>query len=212
MLVDPVACWAIGLRLRTGQAFTERPVQLFLEEARAARLVMGRIGETIAEFCTRLELKPAANGWAATQVIMNGMLAGVEVDPETARIETSTESITLRQRVSAEAPSACLACGWCVDVCPTGLTPVRLMELAQALPDEMDPAQAPHDGKSEAAKKLRRRNARESLHCIGCGLCSYVCPTRLPLAHETVRLRLRVLAESSRSPTSIPSHTRREGG
>ena len=97
-----------------------------------------------------------------------------------ARIETSTESITLRQRVSTEScPRLCLACGWCVDVCPHRIDPpIRSWNWPRACRIEPDPAQAFTAGwKNQAAKKLRRRSARESLHCIGCGLCSYVCPT-----------------------------------
>jgi electron transport complex protein RnfC len=194
--VDPVACWFLG-RFLHGETsrFTERPVQLFIQNrsnnSSSARLVMGRIGETVADFCRRFSVDLLNQ-----QVILNGMLAGQDVDPDTARILTSTESVAIRPTVATELPSACLACGWCVDVCPTGLTPLRLMELAQRVPVGADVVRPSNEtsGTAEAVPLLRSRAARESLHCIGCGLCSYVCPTRLPLTQETLRLRLRVLA------------------
>jgi electron transport complex protein RnfC len=102
------------------------------------------------------------------------------------RLDAKTETIILRVPVESEKPAACLSCGWCVDVCPTGLTPVHLMELARKT------AAAP--GADGAA--LRTRSAREARHCIACGLCSYVCPTRLPLMEQTLQLRARVAGGS----------------
>ena len=40
----------------------------------------------------------------------------------------------------------------------------------------------------------RTGDALESRNCIGCGLCSYVCPTRLPLATQIIRLRTEISA------------------
>ncbi|HEY4329456.1 MAG TPA: 4Fe-4S dicluster domain-containing protein [Phycisphaerae bacterium] len=194
MIVDPVSCWAIGRFLRTGQAFTERPLQIFMQadskeaaspsssEPQEPRLVMGRIGERMTEFCKRHRVD-----FQNKQVILNGMLTGREVDPEATRIDATTESIAFREPAPAEKATACLACGWCVDVCPTGLTPVHLMQLSQNL-------DAVPEKSTEVPAILRSTAARESLHCIGCGLCTYVCPTRLPLMAATLHLRSRVSA------------------
>jgi len=57
----------------------------------------------------------------------------------------------------------CINCGWCVDVCPTQLDPVRMIRAADRREDDAwlwD--QLPW--------------------CIDCGLCSYVCPSAIPLA------------------------------
>jgi electron transport complex protein RnfC len=115
-------------------------------------------------------------------VIVNGMLTGRQADGGTLRIDAQSESIILRAPADIEKPAPCLSCGWCVDVCPTGLTPVHLMELAQKT---STPA-------GTEAAVLRSRSAREARHCIACGLCSYVCPTRLPLMEQTLQLRARV--------------------
>lgn len=67
----------------------------------------------------------------------------------------------------------CIACGWCADVCPTHLQPVRLME--------------------DAASRRGDTRLEEPLRwCIDCGLCSHVCPSGLPLAQS-----LRLAAASS---------------
>jgi electron transport complex protein RnfC len=209
VIVDPVACWGLGRWLRTGQAMDERPVQLFVEGAADARLVMGRPGETVAAFCERYGVDTAVpppsppNGGmpgGRRQVIVNGMLAGEEVDPAGAVIETWTESVAVRPAAAPEPAAACIACGWCVDVCPTALTPVRLLELGRRIPTGVEVAHGATAKRGGAVVALlKSREARESLHCIGCGLCSYVCPTRLPLTQETVRLRVRVAAAGGRS-------------
>ena len=58
---------------------------------------------------------------------------------------------------------ACIRCGRCADACPWGLVPVRLHELAGS----GSIAQASTEGLGE---------------CTGCGCCSYVCPSRIPLS------------------------------
>jgi electron transport complex protein RnfC len=189
VIVDPVACWGLGRFLRTGEAFTQRPVQLFAPgcgENPSPRVVMGLIGETVTDFCARFGVQftpPSPQPPAADfQVIVNGMMAGSEVNPAIARIRADTESVAVRPRPALEQVTPCFSCGWCVDVCPTGLNPVNLLDLAERASDPK-------------AGELRSMEARESLNCIGCGLCSYVCPTRLPLTEETLRLRGLVVGE-----------------
>ncbi len=60
-------------------------------------------------------------------------------------------------------PDPCISCGWCAEVCPTRLQPIRLAELAQHHP-------------------AHRRLADRLNWCIDCGLCSHVCPSQIPLA------------------------------
>lgn len=65
----------------------------------------------------------------------------------------------------AEAPAhteACVRCNWCADVCPVSVLPMLVLEAAQ----------------TNDAALAERAGARR---CIDCGLCDYVCPSRLPL-------------------------------
>lgn len=74
---------------------------------------------------------------------------------------------------------ACIACGWCTEVCPTALQPAGLFELIHDQPDNS----ALND---------------ELLWCIDCGLCSHVCPSAIPLTQtfrQHVQRHLKVLAQ-----------------
>jgi ferredoxin len=190
LVIDAVTPWALGRYLRTRQPLSDRPVQLFLQEPgkSAARLIMATIGETVAHLCARYHIDLSQK-----QIILDGMLSGSAATPDTL-IRTHTESISLRPAGPPESSTPCITCGWCVDVCPTALTPVRLMQLNERIPSGVEMAQGGITSGGSAAGLLRTSQARESLHCIACGLCSYVCPTRLPLMRETLALRLRVLS------------------
>jgi electron transport complex protein RnfC len=181
MILDPITCWALGRFLRTGEHLSHRPVQFFAPTKAHPnpRVVLVALGDSVATWCERLQIPLLEK-----QVIINGLLAGEEVDPALFRIQADTDSITVRERSQPETPSPCFACGWCVDVCPTGLNPVNLLDLAEHAQSALAGVDSP-----PVAAHLRSHEARESLNCIGCGLCSYVCPTRLPLTQQTLRLR-----------------------
>jgi electron transport complex protein RnfC len=59
-------------------------------------------------------------------------------------------------------PDPCIRCGWCVTGCPVNINPAGILQAAQA----GDPVAADRSGIES---------------CIECGICSYVCPSYLPL-------------------------------
>ncbi len=62
---------------------------------------------------------------------------------------------------------ACIACGYCADVCPVDILPQMTF-------------------KSILAEEVEEYLAHGLLDCVECGLCSYVCPSKLELV-ETFR-------------------------
>jgi electron transport complex protein RnfC len=68
------------------------------------------------------------------------------------------------------APDACIRCAWCVESCPTGVQPAGVLEASQ---------------RGDFA--MAQRHGIQG--CIECGVCSYVCPSRLPLLAGIRHLR-----------------------
>ncbi len=65
---------------------------------------------------------------------------------------------------------ACVTCGYCEELCPSGLMPHMIHKLL-------------FQQELEEAARLRLDL------CISCGLCSYVCPSKIELAEEFRRAR-----------------------
>ena len=59
----------------------------------------------------------------------------------------------------------CIACGYCVDVCPVDLLPQYVFKYIRG----NDIEGAMHNG---------------LLDCTACGMCTYVCPSKINLDHE----------------------------
>lgn len=81
-------------------------------------------------------------------------------------------------------PEPCIRCGWCLDICPTGLNPAGLLDAEAAKPDKRH--------------QLAIRHGADA--CIGCGLCDYACPSSLPL--RDVATKMRDFIKASASPVS----------
>ncbi|MEM6334282.1 MAG: 4Fe-4S dicluster domain-containing protein [Planctomycetota bacterium] len=71
-------------------------------------------------------------------------------------------------------PAACVSCGWCAEVCPTGLWPIELLEVSR--------------------NKSKLPRVREELSwCLECGLCTHVCPSQIRLSQGLSAARGAVL-------------------
>jgi electron transport complex protein RnfC len=89
-------------------------------------------------------------------------------------------TVHVMPRQSTPLPDPCIRCSWCVESCPVGVQPAGLLEAAQ-----------------RADPELARAYGLDS--CIECGVCSYMCPSRLPLLAGIRTLR------SPRSENPVPS-------
>lgn len=95
--------------------------------------------------------------------VVGGPFTGIHVPRGDAVVTSSTTAVLFFQATPRVDPTGCVHCGWCVEDCPVGISPVELaqLELQASCPTRLLP-------------ELRA--------CIDCGLCTYVCPSRLPLA------------------------------
>ena len=99
----------------------------------------------------------------------------------------------------------CISCGFCEEVCPAGIMPHLLHRLLTL--KEPAPTAAPaggHGGHGAAGESAPLEPSEAGLEeaqllgaelCVNCGLCSYVCPSKLELAYEIERGQQRIRAD-----------------
>lgn len=113
------------------------------------------------------ELIDAAGGFVKepAKIISGGPMMGFAVfDLDVPTTKTASAMTCLTEDVVAElAPSACINCSRCVDVCPERLIPKNLADAVEH---------------NEEEKFLHQYG----MECIECGSCSYICPARRQLA------------------------------
>ena len=107
------------------------------------------------------ELLEAAGGLTEQpeKIVSGGPMMGMAVfSLDFPVTKTSSALLCLKKDpVKAKPETACIRCGRCVEVCPSGLVPKLLMDIA----DRSD---------YEGFAKLN------GMECIECGCCTYICP------------------------------------
>ena len=73
--------------------------------------------------------------------------------------------------------TACLRCGRCTTICPTGLLPELMAEAARK-------------GDYE-----RYENKLHGLECVACGSCTYICPAKRPLTEIFKQVKAEIMAQ-----------------
>ncbi|NOQ29405.1 MAG: RnfABCDGE type electron transport complex subunit C [Methanosarcinales archaeon] len=98
------------------------------------------------------------------KIIVNGAIPGTaQYSDEVPVIKTTTGILVQTEsNIEREPTAPCINCAWCVDECPVGLMPHLLYGYA-------DSAQF------EKCAELYIGD------CVECGMCAYVCPSKLPI-------------------------------
>lgn len=112
------------------------------------------------------------------KIICGGPMMGVGIfDLDVPVTKTSTALLALsKDEVSLLAPSACINCGRCAQVCPGRVVPSRLADAAEHFDEET----------------FLKYNGME---CCECGCCSYICPAKRQLTQEIKSMRKIILAK-----------------
>lgn len=125
------------------------------------------------------ELVEAAGGFRSQpeKVISGGPMMGMALGtPDVPCGKTFSSLLCFtKDEVAACEPGNCIRCGRCVEVCPAGLMPTKLSEVADhgdyALFDQLN-----------------------GCECVECGCCSYVCPAKRRLTQSMKTGRREALA------------------
>lgn len=148
---------AISRLITKGIPFVERVITVSGEGVNEPQNLSVRIGtpfKTIIEQCGGL-----ADG--ADKVIKGGPMTGTAQYSLDASVTKDTSGIIVLANGGKKAfeTSPCIRCGRCVDVCPVGLLPLKLVNAIEA-------------GDFDRALELG------VTECIECGYCSYICPAK----------------------------------
>lgn len=101
------------------------------------------------------------------RILVGGPFQGLPVDHLSVPVLKSTSAVLVlsKDEVNASLERPCIRCGECVLCCPVGLEPLNL-----------------HKALTLGNPELARQEGLSL--CIECGICSYVCPSRIPLVNE----------------------------
>lgn len=110
----------------------------------------------------------ACGGFASTpaRLVLGGPMMGHQLTHTSVPVvKGSSGVLALTQaEIGLTRPAPCIRCATCVRACPVGLLPLEMA--ARIRTDDL-----------AGAETLGLKD------CIGCGSCSYVCPSSIPLVH-----------------------------
>ena len=166
--------------------FVERPITVSGSAIPRPVNLKARVGTPFAEVITRC----GGDLEKVTQIVMGGALTGVSQPTAEVPVTQWTAGILAlvsfsmgkghQSKMYQEGP--CIRCAKCVDRCPVSVLPNLIAAYCR--------------------KKMFAEAVGKGLFvCIDCGLCTYVCPARIPLAEilREAKSRKGLLAEEALS-------------
>ena len=167
VVLDAIAAAAVGAAI-AGRWPTAVPIAVRDHRRDLSVLAVARRGTTAADVLLYLGLTHARD--AADAVVRAGdFLRDTAIPPE-AVLDGEEVVLHVAAPAAAADPDPCVRCGWCLEICPTGVQPPALLDAIES---------------ADAAAAMRGGAGA----CVGCGLCSLVCPSRLPLRRVSLAAR-----------------------
>lgn len=163
LILDVASVLAIRDAVVEGKPQVEKTVVVSGHGIRRPGAYRVRIGTPLAQLLKDAGgLKPGDS-----KVLIGGPFQGQSVDHLSAPVLKSTQAVLVlgKDEINNSAERPCIRCGQCVLCCPVGLEPLNL-----------------HKALVQGNLALAREEGLG--FCIECGICSYVCPSRVPLVSE----------------------------
>jgi len=141
-----------------GKPLVERVVTVSGEKVEKKGNYLLKVGTPLSHIIE--QLNPEDNA----KIVFGGPMMGEEVTETSTPVVKGTSGILfLSKDIDSVKRENCISCGYCVDVCPMGLMPMKFAE----------------SYRKEQYEKLVAVYHLDN--CIECGACEYVCPSRVPL-------------------------------
>lgn len=128
------------------------------------------------------ELLEASGGFKTEpeKVISGGPMMGQALFNLSIPVTKTSSALTCltNDEVAKNAPTPCIRCGRCVNVCPSHIIPQMMMDAAES---------------SDMEKFVKL----DGMECCECGCCTFICPAKRPLTQAFKEMR-KVVAASRR--------------
>lgn len=177
VIVHNVAtAFAVYEAIDLGKPLYERVVTLSGGAAQSPKNIWVRVGTSlkdIVDYC-------GGEKEAPKKIVRGGPMTGVALVNYESYTTKTTDGILLMtaQEADCSAPTPCLNCGKCADVCPMHLMPMQTAFYSSA-------------GDFETAAKLGN-----TAYCIECGACEYICPAKRPLIQAIRKTKAAMCAKN----------------
>lgn len=108
-----------------------------------------------------------------TKLVVGGPMMGKAIVDDNVGLNSYSNAINIIYDEPLE-ELPCLRCSRCVEYCPSGLQPVAIKD-------------------AEISKNVDMLKKLRADLCVSCGLCSYICPSRIQVTDYTTKGKTRVL-------------------
>ncbi len=153
--------WAMHDAFFAGKPYTERIVTLSGNRSKTLGNYLVKIGTPVGHL-----LAETGNAWDSDRhsIITGGPMMGRAAQSPLTPIHKGVGGVLLLEHTNPKAMN-CIACGYCVDVCPQRLMPLEFVR---------------HNQEGDLAQ-LKSYHLDD---CIACGACAYACPSDVPLMYH----------------------------
>lgn len=161
---DEVLVLELNEVIRLGEEALDLPrtiiLSVFGDAIEGNKVVKVSEGTTVSELFSLLN----GNEEKLGSIVVGGILTGQGIYNLNRQLLVTDNSIVFKGKITSAKETTCIRCAKCLRQCPKGLSPIKLVE------------------------EWKKKNTEEFLKlggdtCIDCGLCSYVCPCNIELAH-----------------------------